>query len=195
MNHGNMFAMTGRLAHKFSHWLLKLIFSKLESLNGDQGEKVFVAPQAPFEHTRVHTQFQLARSGLSLQQHVLLGASWQAWQGWCCLLDQLQLQVTLRDVYTSHLWVLNSAAWDRCSFRLSACPKTGVAPMVKSFVDPQIRAYRVKQSVLRPTSPNVTILSQIRPGQSCVPSMDALVAVPLWVPSWSDSPCLDSSGS
>lgn len=156
MNHGNILAMTGRLTHKFFHWLHKLIFSKPESLSGDQGGKVFVAPQAPFEHARVQTQFQLSCSVPPLQQHVLLGASWQAWQGWCWLSDQRQLEVALKDACTCCLWVLNSAAWDRCSFRLYTCSKTGVAPMVKRFVGPQIWSYRVKQSVLRPTSPNLT---------------------------------------
>lgn len=32
-----------------------------------------------FEHARVDTQFQHVCSHLSLQQDVLLGASWQAW--------------------------------------------------------------------------------------------------------------------
>lgn len=134
----------GRLIYKFLHWLHKFIFSQLESLNGDQGGEVFVAPQAPFEHARVHTWFQLACSDLSLQQHVLLGASWQAQQGWCWLWDQLQLEVWPRDV-----WVLNSAVWDRCSLSLSVA-KTGVTPVVKSSVDPQMWAYRITQSVWEP---------------------------------------------
>lgn len=71
---------------------------------------MFLAPDASLEHGRARAQSQLACWDMSLQQHVLLRASRWASQGWCWLLEQLQLEVAWRDVYTSYLWVLNSTA-------------------------------------------------------------------------------------
>lgn len=49
----------------------------------------------------------------------------------------------------------------------------------KKFHGPTNMGLQSKTVSLEATSPNLTILSQIRPGQSCVPSTDALVAEPV----------------
>ena len=156
--------------------------------------KVLVAPDAPLEHIRGHVQSQHACWDMSLQQHVLLRASWRASLGWCWLLEPLQLEVALRDVYTSHLWVSNSTAWARCSFDSLHVQRQKLCLWQRVVWTHRCESTEQNSQCWGPHLHNIHILSQTEPGQSCMLHMHALMPVALWVTPWSSSSSLVSPG-
>lgn len=117
-------------------------------MNGDRVGEVFVAPQAPFEHARVHMQFcmlTLVPAAACPSESTLAGMAGMV----------LALRSAAAASFTEDYLHQPPLGVELCCLRQVlleplCMAKTGVAPTVKCSVDPQMWVFRVKQSVRRP---------------------------------------------